>query len=55
MFEAQFNAKVKELISGGQMMYREALTAVVRKWQKRGDIPAEGKPANIAKAMLSFS
>jgi hypothetical protein len=27
---------------------------VVRKWQKRGDIPAKGKPENIAKAMLSF-
>lgn len=52
--EAQFNPKVKELISGGQMMYREALTAVVRKWQKSGDIPAHGKPANVAKVILSL-
>jgi len=52
--EAQFNPQVKELVSGGQLLYREALTAVVRKWQKRGDIPAETKPANVAKVMLSF-
>ena len=52
--EAQFNPRLKELVSGGQLLYREALTAVVRKWQKRGDIPAETKPANVAKVMLSF-
>lgn len=52
--EAPFNPKVKELIAGGQMMYREALTAIVRKWQKRGDIRPEAKPANVAKVMLSF-
>jgi TetR/AcrR family transcriptional regulator, transcriptional repressor of aconitase len=52
--EAPFNSKVKELVGGGQMMYREALTAIVHKWQKRGDIRPEAKPANVAKAMLSF-
>ena len=52
--EAPFNPKVKELVGGGQMMYREALTAIVHKWQKRGDIRPEAKPANVAKAMLSF-
>jgi hypothetical protein len=52
--EAQSNPKVKELIGGGQELYREALTAIVRKWQKRGDIPAEAKPANVARVMLSF-
>jgi hypothetical protein len=26
----------------------------VRKWRKRGDIPAEAKPANVAKVMLAF-
>ena len=52
--EAQFNPRVKELVSGGQLLYREGLTAVVRKWQKRGDIPAQGKPADVAKAILSF-
>ena len=52
--EAQFNPKVKELVSGGQLIYREALTAIVLKWQERGDIPAEAKPGNVAKVMLSF-
>ena len=52
--EAPFNPKVKELVGGGQRMYREALTAIVHKWQKRGDIRPEAKPANVAKAMLSF-
>jgi hypothetical protein len=45
---------VKELVGGGQELYREALTAIVHKWQKRGDIPAQAKPANVAKVMLSF-
>jgi hypothetical protein len=52
--EAQSNAKVKELIAGDQVMYCEALVPIVRKWQQRGDIPKEGKPINIAKAVLSF-
>jgi AcrR family transcriptional regulator len=52
--EAQSNPRVKELIGGGQELYREALTAVVRKWQERGDIPAEAKPGNVARVMLSF-
>jgi TetR/AcrR family transcriptional regulator, transcriptional repressor of aconitase len=52
--EAQSNPKVKELIGGGQELYREALTAVVRKWQERGDIPVEVKPGNVARVMLSF-
>jgi TetR/AcrR family transcriptional regulator, transcriptional repressor of aconitase len=52
--EAQFNPKLKELVSGGQLLYREALTTVVRKWQKRGDIPAQAKPADVAKVILSL-
>ena len=28
--------------------------AIVRKWQERGDIPAEAKPGNVARVMLSF-
>ena|ERR1700722_4668140 len=52
--EAPFNPKVKELVGDGQRMYREALIAIVHKWQKRGDIRPEAKPANVAKAMLSF-
>ena len=52
--EAQFNPKIKELVAGGQLLYRQALTAIVRKWQERGDIPARAKPADIAKVLLSF-
>jgi hypothetical protein len=52
--EAPFNLKVKELVGGDQRMYREALTTIVHKWQKRGDIRPEAKPANVAKVMLSF-
>ena len=52
--EAQFNPRVKELVGGGQLLYREALTAIVHKWQDRGDISAHAKPAEVAKAMLSF-
>jgi len=52
--EAEFNPKVKDLVSVGQKVYREELTAVVRKWQQRGDIAPEANPENIAKVMLSF-
>jgi AcrR family transcriptional regulator len=52
--EAEFNPKVKELVSGGQRVYREALTAVVRKWQERGDVAPKANPENLAKVMLSF-
>jgi AcrR family transcriptional regulator len=52
--EAEFNPKVKELVSSGQMVYREAHTAVVRKWQERGEVTPEANPENIAKVMLSF-
>jgi AcrR family transcriptional regulator len=52
--EAPFNPKLKEIIGGGQELYREALTAIVHKWQERGDIPAQAKPLDVAKVMLSF-
>jgi len=52
--EAQFNPRIKELVAGGQLLYRQALTAIVQKWQERGDIPARAKPADIAKVLLSF-
>ena len=52
--EAQFNPKIKELVAGGQVLYRQALTAIVQKWQERGDIPARAKPVDIAKVLLSF-
>ena len=31
--EAQSNPRVKELIGGGQELYRDGLTAIVHKWQ----------------------
>ena len=37
-----------------QLLYRQALTAIVQKWQERGDIPAHAKPLDVAKVMLSF-
>ena len=52
--EAQSNPRAKELLARAQLKYRDELTAVVRKWQKSGDIASGGKPGNIGKAMLSF-
>ena len=52
--EAQSNAKVKTLIARVQRSYLDALTSLVREWQRRGDFSAVGKPAIIAKIMLSF-
>jgi AcrR family transcriptional regulator len=52
--EAQSNPKVKELIAGFQIKYREALTAIVRQWQKRGELTQQGKPTDVGKAMLSL-
>ncbi len=52
--EAQSNPKLKEIIVSGQMAYREAAAVVIRKWQKRGDLPAKGKPEDISKVLLSF-
>ena len=52
--EAQSNPKLKEIIVAGQMAYRDATTLVIRKWQKRGDLAAKGKPENISKVLLSF-
>ncbi len=52
--EAQSNAKVRELITGFQLKYREALNLVVRQWQKRGCLSKAGKPEDIGKALLSL-
>jgi AcrR family transcriptional regulator len=52
--EAQSNPKLKEIIVTGQLAYREAATAVIRKWQKRGDLPAKHRPENVANVLLSF-
>ena len=52
--EAQSNPQVKRLVSGFQLKYREALTAVVRQWRKRGDLSKTGRPDDIGKALLSL-
>jgi AcrR family transcriptional regulator len=52
--EAQSNEKVKDLIAGFQKKYLDALTRVVRQWQKRGEITAKGKPAEVGQAIHSF-
>ena len=52
--EAQSSPKVKSLIARVQRNYLNALTVVVREWQRRGNFSAEANPAIIATAMLSF-
>lgn len=52
--EAQSNATVKALIAEFQLNYRAALTALVRRWQRSGELSPEGKPADMAKAMHSY-
>jgi AcrR family transcriptional regulator len=52
--EAQSNPKLKEIIVAGQLRYREAGTALVRKWQKRGDLLAKSQPEKVSKVLLSF-
>jgi hypothetical protein len=52
--EAPSDPKVKELLAGAQIKYRDSLTGVVRNWQKRGEIAPKGRPASIGKAILSF-
>ena len=53
--EAQTNSEVKGLIAGFQGVFREALTAVARQWQKRGELPIAGKPRDIAKLCFRSS
>jgi TetR/AcrR family transcriptional regulator, transcriptional repressor of aconitase len=52
--EAQSNPKVKKLVSGFQLKYREALVGIVRIWQKEGHLSTKGKPDDIGKALLAF-
>jgi TetR/AcrR family transcriptional regulator, transcriptional repressor of aconitase len=52
--EAQSNPKVKKLVSGFQLKYREALTGIVRIWQKEGHLSKKGEADDIGKALLSF-
>jgi TetR/AcrR family transcriptional regulator, transcriptional repressor of aconitase len=52
--EAQSNLKVKKLISGFQLNYREVLIRAVHKWQKQGHLSKAGQPVEVGKALLSF-
>jgi len=52
--ESQTNEDVKALISGFQVNYRAALTKLVGKWQKRGELQSSSDPKDVAKALLSF-
>ena len=52
--EAQTNVAVKDLVTGFQVKYRDALSDVVRQWQRREHARPEADPVEIAKALLSF-
>lgn len=51
---AQSDAKIKRLIAGFQLKYREMLTGIVRRWQERGELPAGGDAEEVGKALFSF-
>jgi hypothetical protein len=48
--ESQTNEPVKALISAFQVNYRAALTKLVGKWQKRGELESSSDPKDVAKA-----
>ena len=52
--EAQTNPQVKSLIATFQTNYRAALTQVVARWQKSGELASTGNPKDVAKVLLSF-
>jgi TetR/AcrR family transcriptional regulator, transcriptional repressor of aconitase len=52
--EAQTNEQVKSLISGIQVHYRAALTQLVTRWQKSGELESSSDPKDVGKALLSF-
>jgi TetR/AcrR family transcriptional regulator, transcriptional repressor of aconitase len=52
--EAEFNSEIKAMISDGQTKYRDLLIAVVRKWQKTGEISARVKAEVVGSALFSF-
>jgi AcrR family transcriptional regulator len=52
--ESQTNEAVKVLTSGFQVNYRAALTKLVGKWQKRGELESSSDPKDVAKVLLSF-
>lgn len=52
--EAQSNPKVKKLVAGFQLKYREALAGIVRTWQEEGHLSKRCGPDDVGKALLSF-
>ena len=52
--EAQTNGAVKALVTDFQTKYRDALTEVVRQWQRCKYVRSEADAEAIAKALLSF-
>jgi TetR/AcrR family transcriptional regulator, transcriptional repressor of aconitase len=52
--EAQTNPQVKSVIVTFQVSYRAALTQMVGKWQKSGEMDSSSDPKDVAKALLSF-
>ena len=52
--EAQTNRAIADLVTTGQRKYREALTDVVRQWQRRKYISANANPLDVAKTLLAF-
>lgn len=52
--EAQSNSKVKKLVAGFQLKYREALGGIVRTWQEEGHLSKKSEPDDVGKALLSF-
>jgi hypothetical protein len=45
---------ISSFVGGGQVKYRQMPTTVAIKWQKRGGIPAHGKPQRSAKRFSRF-
>jgi TetR/AcrR family transcriptional regulator, transcriptional repressor of aconitase len=52
--ESQTNEAVKVLTSGFQVNYRAALTKLVGKWQKGGELESSSDPKDVTKVLLSF-
>jgi hypothetical protein len=45
---------ISSFVGGGQVKYRQMPTPAAIKWQKRGGIPAHGKPATSPKRFSRF-
>lgn len=52
--EAQTNHTLQEMVHTAQTRYREAITDVVRQWQKRRLLPRSTNPNDVAQMLLSL-